>query len=342
MNIGEAEPEKANLEPRRSNYENQVEVSSSMFNNKDKKDFGTKDIASNDSFDFNTSTSTDLSNHSRQESKNSSVVGLSQGSSPAGLGDNTNAMLFDNLIQHFSFVNKSGKELCKFKGNLSELSDFVKLVLEIEGEWHTAKDPNQNVFRSSFKEVTLNYWLSTQTFSVNGKKEKKIKKKIKRLVTGYHKKELPKKTQSDSSPPNDKTTPSTVQPKYFTHSIPSTTPGYERKFNTLITTTHYADGFETRVTSQAQTINAFDYRFKNKFDLVGVEIDRIWSSIQNLSSQFEENVRLLELLQAEKDEKVFLHRTIEEKDYLINDLNEQLRKLESQRISPTGENRQAD
>ena len=64
--------------------------------------------------------------------------------------------------------------------------------------------------------------------------------------------------------------------------------------------------------------------------------------IQNLSSRFEENVRLLELLQAEKDEKVFLRRTIEEKDYLINDLNKQLRKLESQRISPRGDNRQAD
>ena len=197
-------------------------------------------------------------------------------------------------------------------------------------------------FRSSCKEITLNYWLSTQTFSVNGKKEKKIKKKIKQLVTAYHKKELPNKMQLDSSPPDDKTTPSTVQPKYFMHSIPSTTPGYERKFNTPITTTHYADGFETRVTSEAQTINAFDYRFKNKFDLVGEEMDRIWSSIQNLTSWFEENVRLLELLQAEKDEKVFLHRTIEEKDYLINNLNEQLRKLELQRISPTRDNRQAD
>ena len=184
MNIGEAKPENANSEPTISNYENQVEVSSSVFNNKDKKDFGTNNISSNDSFDFNTSTSTDLSNHSGQESKNSSVVGLS--SSPAGLGDNTNTMFFDNLIQHFSFVNKSGKELCKFKGNLSELSDFAKLILEIEGEWHTAKDPNQNVFRSSCKEITLNYWLSTQTFSVNGKKEKKIKKKIKQLLTAYH------------------------------------------------------------------------------------------------------------------------------------------------------------
>ena len=139
------------------------------------------------------------------------------------------------------------------------------------------------------------------------KKRRKSRKKIKQLVTAYHKKELPNKTQLDSSPPDDKTTPSTVQPKYFTHSIPSTTPGYERKFNAPITTMHYADGFETGVSSQAQTINAFDYRFKNKFDLVGAEIDRIWSSIQNLSSRFEENVRLLELLQGEKDEKVFLH-----------------------------------
>ena len=72
-------------------------------------------------------------------------------------------------------------------------------------------------------------------------------------------------------------------------------------------------------------------------------MDRIWKfNIQNLSSQFEENLRLLELLQAEKKEKAFLRRTIEEKDYLVNDLNEQLRKLKSQRISPTGDSRQAD
>ena len=35
VNIGEAEHEKANTEPTRSNFENQIEVSSSMFNNKD-------------------------------------------------------------------------------------------------------------------------------------------------------------------------------------------------------------------------------------------------------------------------------------------------------------------
>ena len=51
---------------------------------------------------------------------------------------------------------------------------------------------------------------------------------------------------------------------------------------------------------------------------------------------------MLELLQAEKNENVFLHRTIEEKDYLINNRNEQLRKLELQRISPKGDNGQGD
>ena len=81
-------------------------------------------------------------------------------SSPAGndsekSAGNTNALLFDNLICKFTFVQRSGKERCMFKGTISELQDFVSLVLEIDGYWRTRKDPNHNIFKSTCKKLIL-------------------------------------------------------------------------------------------------------------------------------------------------------------------------------------------
>ena len=85
---------------------------------------------------------------------------------------NINALLFDSLICKFTFVQRSGKERCMFKGTISELQDFVSLVLEIDGYWMTGKDSNHNIFKSICKNININYWISTQTFTVNRKKEK--------------------------------------------------------------------------------------------------------------------------------------------------------------------------
>ena len=97
----------------------------------------------------------------------------------------TNALLFDNLVCKFIFVQRSGKERYMFKGTISELQDFVSLVLEIDGYWRTGKYPNHNIFKSTCKNININYWISTQTFTVNGKKEDAIMKKIKQLVSSY-------------------------------------------------------------------------------------------------------------------------------------------------------------
>ena len=74
---------------------------------------------------------------------------------------NTNALLFDNLICKFTIVQRSGKERCMFKGTISELRNFVSLVLEIDGYWRTGKDPNHNIFKSTCKNININYWIST-------------------------------------------------------------------------------------------------------------------------------------------------------------------------------------
>ena len=84
----------------------------------------------------------------------------------------------DTLIRHIVFVAKSGKQRYKFKGNISEHHDFVKLVLKIiNGSWFTAKDPNHCIFKSKCRQITINTWQSTQSFTVCSKKEKEIKKK---------------------------------------------------------------------------------------------------------------------------------------------------------------------
>ena len=85
----------------------------------------------------------------------------------------------DSLIRHIVFVTQSGKKRCKFKSNVSELHDFVKLVLKINGSWSTTKDPKHCIFKSNCKQITANFWQSTQSFTVCGKKENKINKNVK-------------------------------------------------------------------------------------------------------------------------------------------------------------------
>ena len=68
---------------------------------------------------------------------------------------NTNALLFDNLICKFTFVQRSGKKTCMFKGTISE-QDFVSLVLEIDGYWRTGKDLNHNIFKSICRNININ------------------------------------------------------------------------------------------------------------------------------------------------------------------------------------------
>ena len=134
-------------------------------------------VSSYTEFSFSSSSSDDK--FMNQKSPQSSSASNDSEKSP----DSTNALLFDNLICKFTFVQRSGKERCMCKGTISELQDFVSLVLEIDGYWRTGKDLNHNIFKSTSKNININYWISTQTFTVNGKKEDAVMKKIKQLVS---------------------------------------------------------------------------------------------------------------------------------------------------------------
>ena len=72
----------------------------------------------------------------------------------------------------FKGQERRGKDtISELQDTISELQDFVSLVLEINGYWRTGKDPNHNILKSTCKNININYWISTETFTVNGKKK---------------------------------------------------------------------------------------------------------------------------------------------------------------------------
>ena len=96
--------------------------------------------------------------------------------------DKTDVFTYDNLIDQIAINIKSGKDRFKFNGSLVELKEFIKLVLKIDGQWTVGQDTNLNTFRSKCKQLIINYWITTKTLTLNGKKEERIKSKIKELV----------------------------------------------------------------------------------------------------------------------------------------------------------------
>ena len=161
-----------------------------------------------------------------------------------------------------------------FKGTISELQDFVSLFLEIDGYWRTGKDPNHNIFKSTCKNININYWISTQTFTVNGKKEDAIMKKIKQLVSSYksplrhHQEELTASNRVQSSQTMHSTTPC-LQGNYAT---PETIFIEPQK------------PIPIRLVKEDDQRAVDSHKTYEKF---GNEINRIWESVHTLSKRHE-------------------------------------------------------
>ena len=202
----------------------------------------------------------------------------------------------DSLIRHIVFVTKSGKQRCKFKGNVSELHDFVKFVLKINGSWSHARDLNHCIFKSNCKQITINFWQSTQSFTVCGKKEKEIKKKLKTLASSFEKSLMRNDTTS-------KERYSTVTSPLLNRTLQGSNNKPEGSVNTRETPSFQSDiESPTRQMNYADAdADAFDYSFDSRLRPIRTELDRIWSLIQSLSTRFEENHKLFdELLQTKK------------------------------------------
>ena len=178
----------------------------------------------------------------------------------------------DSLIRHIVFVTKSGKQRCKFKGNVSDLHDFVKFDLKINGSWSHARDPNHCIFRSTCKQITINFWQSAQSFTVCGKKEKEIKKKLKTLASSYEKSLMRNDTTS-------KERYSTVTSLLLNGTLQGSYNTPEGSFNTRET-----PSFQSDIKSPTRQMNyadadAFDYNFDSRLRPIRIELDRIWSLV---------------------------------------------------------------
>ena len=193
----------------------------------------------------------------------------------------------------------------------------MKFVLKINGSWSHARDPNHCIFKANCKQITINFWQSTQSFTVCGKKEKEIKKKLKTLASSYEKSLLRNDTTS-------KERYSTVTSPLVNRTLQGSYNTPEGSFNTRETPPFQSD-IESP-TRQMNYADAFEHNFDSRLRPIRTKLDRIWSLIQSLSTRFEENHKLFdELLQAGKNKKNFLYKTTEEKNIIINDLNERLR-----------------
>ena len=71
--------------------------------------------------------------------------------------------------------------------------------------------------------------------------------------------------------------------------------------------------FPVRQMNYADT-DAFDYNFDSRLRPIRIELDRIWSLVQNLATRFEENYKLVdELLQGGKTKKTFCAKQLKKK-----------------------------
>ena len=157
-----------------------------------------------------------------------------------------------------------------FKGTISELQDSISLVLEIDSYWRTRKDPNHNIFKSTCKKIDINYWLSTQTFTVNGKKEDAVLRKTKQLVSSYksplrqHQEELTTSNRVQSSQTICSTTPC-LQGNYATP-------------ETIFIEQEKPIPIRREIEDDQSASNS--HKCHEKF---GSEICRIWESVHTLS-----------------------------------------------------------
>ena len=92
----------------------------------------------------------------------------------------------ENLVNHLTYKMVKGKVKLKWTGLLRELKEFVVLILEKDGHWHTRQQGGVevNVFDHAKSKFKLTWWSSTGTFTVQGNEKicHDIVKKVQNLV----------------------------------------------------------------------------------------------------------------------------------------------------------------
>ena len=100
---------------------------------------------------------------------------------------NRSTLIFkENLVNHLTYKMVKGKVKLKWTALLRELKEFVVLILEKDGHWHTRQQGGVevNVFDHAKSKFKLTWWSSTGTFTVQGNEKicNDIVEKVQNLV----------------------------------------------------------------------------------------------------------------------------------------------------------------
>ena len=102
--------------------------------------------------------------------------------------ENVDALVFRNtLISHLGLKKEKGKAGLKWNRSITDLKDFLILILKKDGKWQSRKQIGKTIHifqqvKSKFKPA---WWVSSKTFNIQGGDEKcieKLQKKLDRLI----------------------------------------------------------------------------------------------------------------------------------------------------------------
>ena len=102
--------------------------------------------------------------------------------------ENVDMLVFrDKLISHLGLKKEKGKDRLKWNGSITDLKDFLILILKEDGKWQSRKQNGKtiHIFQQAKSKFNLTWWVSSKTFNIQGGDEKyfeKLQKKIDRLI----------------------------------------------------------------------------------------------------------------------------------------------------------------
>ena len=102
--------------------------------------------------------------------------------------DEADLLIFEeNLLKHQEKTNEKGTETIKWNGKISDLKDFVTLLIKEEGKWSSEKISNKKtqIFTQKDSKFTISWKNANKTLDVDGqhKMAGTVRNKINRLIT---------------------------------------------------------------------------------------------------------------------------------------------------------------
>ena len=102
--------------------------------------------------------------------------------------DEADLLIFEeSLLKHLEKTNEKGIETIKWNGKISDLKDFVTLLIKEEGKWSSEKISNKKtqIFTQKDSKFTISWKNANKTLDVDGqhKMAGTVRNKINRLIT---------------------------------------------------------------------------------------------------------------------------------------------------------------